>query len=173
MVLFLWPFPALMLSLSASRCGNLSEGGPGLVHSVRVYPVFFNDSLSNWRMSPRGSPRQSCIGQKKLAVTQGLKDGVYKARKKSPPVAQCCVPRPSSFQPRQAGWVSHKSLSAPFIRQPEGLLLSDAQHLLPPYTHSPPARETRGWDSESNYGFSAWLCRNVLALDTHPFFFLI
>lgn len=146
MVLFLQPFPAPMLGLPASRCGKLSKGGPGSARSVRVYPVFLNNSLSNQRMSPRGSPRQSCVGQKKLAATQGLKDRVYKAGKKSPPVARCSVPRPSSFQPRRAGWVSRKSLSAPFIRQPEGLPLSDARHLLPPRTCSPPARGARRQD---------------------------
>lgn len=135
-----------MLGLPASRCGQLGEGGPGSVCAARLYPVFLNNSLSSRRMSPRGSPRQSRIGQKKLAATQRLKDGAYKAGKKSPPVARCSVPRPSSFQPKRAGWVSCKSLSAPFIRQLEGLPLSDARRLLPPHACSPPARETRGRD---------------------------
>lgn len=127
-----------------SPCQQVQEaqrGWSSSAHSARGYPVFLNNSFSSRRMSPRGSPRQSCAGQKKLAVTQGLKDVVYKAGKKSPPMVQCSVPRPSSFQPRQDGWVSHKSLSTPFIRQPEGLLLSDARHLLPPHVCFLPARE--------------------------------
>lgn len=129
-----------------SPCQQVREAQRGWSSSVRGYPVSLNNSFSNRRMSPRGSPRQSCAGQKELAATQGLKDVVYKAGKKSPPMVWCSVPRPSSFQPRRAGWVSHKSLSTPFIRQPEGLLLSDARHLLPPHARFLPARGTRGCD---------------------------
>lgn len=66
--------------------------------------MFLKHSFSSRRMSPRGSPRQSCTGQEKLAATQGLKDVVYKAGKKIPSrgVVLCAK---AIILPAKAGWM--------------------------------------------------------------------
>lgn len=144
---------ALFLRLFQSQCSLSLPAGAG--SSARVVQLstlcwdtlcFSNTASPAGGWAPEGVLDSPALGRRSWQPHRASRMSFTKPGKKSPPAVWCSVPRPSSFQPRQAGWVSHKSLSAPFIRQPKGLLLSDARHLLPPHACFLPAPGTRGCD---------------------------